>query len=440
MIDLTTDYDQVIFAISTLNADGGDDDPESQLAALYQAVMGVGQDTNFDGDFNDDVDIAPGQQANFRPGAVKIIIMWTDAPFHTPADPGYPGPNFQTVINALNAAGVWFVGIAKCPDTVIEHLQRIAEGTGTMAPFDLDCDGDGHYDIRMGEPCVCEVEASAIGEAIYTFVEAVSYLGPKPPWGEVLEDFESCDFSRLPWDTGGDAYWYVTDWEAHSGRCSARSGDIGHFGSSYLELTLEVAGDNISFWYKVSSEWGYDYLCFYIDWHEVGCWSGEVGWSLARFPVEPGVHTFTWEYIKDGSISEGADAAWIDDISFGGAPGHGACPEPNDDFSTACHVALPFTGQFEISTEGDSDLFSFRASAGSLLLIDVDADTLGYSLDPVILLYDEYGHLIASDDDTHGLDPYLEIYLHDTGEYYLEIVGYDYSSVGPYVVHIEAHH
>lgn len=322
MVDLTSNVTLVLNTISNLQADGGDDDPESQLAALYQAATGIGQDTNGDGDYNDDVDILPGQQASFRLSAIKIILLWTDASFHTPADSGYPGPDFQTVINALNAAGIWFVGIAKCPDSVIDDLRRVAEGTGTLAPFDIDCNDDGYIDIYQGEPLVCEAGPEEIGEVIFSLTTAVSALGPKPShgpvYGRVADDFETCDFSRLDWRTFGDADWFITRDDSHSGNCSARAGVIGDNGETYLELACETSEGIISFWYKVSSESGYDGLCFYIDYEIVDCWTGEIDWTQASYPVSAGFHTFTWEYTKDGSVSEGADTAWIDDIALPG--------------------------------------------------------------------------------------------------------------------------
>lgn len=55
-----------------------------------------------------------------------------------------------------------------------------------------------------------------------------------------VEDFETCDFSRFPWETGGDADWFVTSTAAHSGSCSAQAGDIDDDEITYLELTQEL--------------------------------------------------------------------------------------------------------------------------------------------------------------------------------------------------------
>jgi hypothetical protein len=47
-----------------------------------------------------------GSRINFRPDAVKIIALWTDAEFHKPGDaPDYPGASFTEVIAAINSLG-----------------------------------------------------------------------------------------------------------------------------------------------------------------------------------------------------------------------------------------------------------------------------------------------------------------------------------------------
>jgi hypothetical protein len=135
-----------------------------------------------------------------------------------------------------------------------------------------------------------------------------------------FEGFESGDLSMLPWRTGGDASWYVTSSERYEGSYAARAGSIGHYGESWLEVEVYLEGGTISFWYKVSSEWGCDYLQFYIDYELQDEWSGDTGWQLATFSVSPGYHTLGWVYSKDGSVSDGYDTAWIDSIRFGGGP------------------------------------------------------------------------------------------------------------------------
>jgi hypothetical protein len=144
----------------------------------------------------------------------------------------------------------------------------------------------------------------------------VNWAAPDPN-AEPVEGFETGDFSAFPWVMGGDANWSVTGSQAHSGTYSAQSGDIEDGQLSFIETSRNVivAGD-ISFWYMVSSESGWDYLTFYIDNLEMGSWSGEIPWTQATYPLGLGNHTLKWEYSKDFSVSSGSDCTWVDDISF----------------------------------------------------------------------------------------------------------------------------
>ena len=55
---------------------------------------------------------------------------------------------------------------------------------------------------------------------------------------------------------------------------------------------------------------------FYIDGVELGDWSGDKDWTYVSFGVSEGIHTFTWEYAKDGSVSDGEDSARIDNVEL----------------------------------------------------------------------------------------------------------------------------
>lgn len=131
----------------------------------------------------------------------------------------------------------------------------------------------------------------------------------------VLEDFESGGFTSLAWVTGGDLPWLVGGGEVQQGALSARSGNISNNQASVLSLDYYVAeASELSFWYKVSSEFGFDELTFLVDDGPVAAWSGEIDWSLYTAAIDRGHHTFTWRYAKDEAFSEGADTAWLDQI------------------------------------------------------------------------------------------------------------------------------
>ncbi len=140
--------------------------------------------------------------------------------------------------------------------------------------------------------------------------------GTVPQTGVVIssnsEGFEQS--TSLP--AGWTGSWGVDTSTASGGTHSLRSGAIGANSYSSVQLTRTMAaGGNVSFDYKVSSEGGFDNLCFYVDGVQHGSsWSGEVGWTSASFGVGAGTHIFKWTYSKDANTSTGSDAAWIDDV------------------------------------------------------------------------------------------------------------------------------
>ncbi len=135
--------------------------------------------------------------------------------------------------------------------------------------------------------------------------------------GLIVEDFETGDFSAYGWQFDGTSNWTISTEDPYEGTYSAKSGTISdsETSSMYVEMDV-VADDNISFYYKVSSESSYDFLTFYIDGVQKDEWSGEEGWSQTSYPVTTGTHTFKWEYSKDIGVSSGEDCAWVDYIVF----------------------------------------------------------------------------------------------------------------------------
>ena len=80
------------------------------------------------------------------------------------------------------------------------------------------------------------------------------------------------------------------------------------------------SASTLTYWYRVSSESGYDYLRVFIDGAMAGQWSGTVAWTMASHALSAGTHTIEWRYSKDATLSTGSDRAWIDDVDFGFTP------------------------------------------------------------------------------------------------------------------------
>lgn len=138
-----------------------------------------------------------------------------------------------------------------------------------------------------------------------------------PTVGSMVEDFESGDFTLFPWVMGGNQPWIVSGSGAWEGSYCSASGSIGNSSASVMEIEMNVLMyDSISFYRKVSSEDGYDYLTFSIDGLPLDQWSGNESWTKVAYPVAPGQRTFRWAYEKDFWVSSGSDKAWIDYVEF----------------------------------------------------------------------------------------------------------------------------
>lgn len=97
----------------------------------------------------------------------------------------------------------------------------------------------------------------------------------------------------------------------------ARSGSIGNDQRTAMILTVNLAqATTLSFDRKVASELDYDIFSVLINGFTVDEWSGNVEWGNVSYNLQPGVQVIEFRYEKDESISEGSDAAWVDNVRF----------------------------------------------------------------------------------------------------------------------------
>jgi hypothetical protein len=116
------------------------------------------------------------------------------------------------------------------------------------------------------------------------------------------------------WTSGGDARWFGQGLVTHNGHPVAESGAIGNNEQSLIQTTVNGPG-RLSFWWKVSSELGFDWLGFTVAGQSERI-SGNVDWQYQIANVPPGPQTLTWQYAKSGFTSAGLDAAWLDQVVF----------------------------------------------------------------------------------------------------------------------------
>jgi hypothetical protein len=125
--------------------------------------------------------------------------------------------------------------------------------------------------------------------------------------------------------------------------------------------------------------------------------------------------------VSDGlEISQGSDPLDAKD-STPPTTGSVAAFEPNDSIGQATAVALGDRVEAAIGTAGDVDVFTFTATAGQYLQIDVVADASGSPLDGALTLSEPSRSVVAEVDDVTGLDPRLRQFTAVAGRYWVEV-------------------
>ena len=120
--------------------------------------------------------------------------------------------------------------------------------------------------------------------------------------------WQACSYQRT--STSGSGLW------TRLSDGSWCSGSIGDMQSTSIARTVSGAR-TVTFKWRTSSEENFDNLMFYIDGVEMTSVSGETSWKTESFNVVGnGMHTIRWTYSKDGSVSNGSDCGWIDDIRW----------------------------------------------------------------------------------------------------------------------------
>ena len=225
-----------------------------------------------------------------------------------------PGETVTAHITVKNA------GMAAAPETMLNIICDLPEITfeeGDFPQGTVNADGEFTADfvftlseaVELGT--AYEIGFNVTSGAYSTNGSFVFTVG------NVIEDWESGDFSNFDWENDPTRPWTIFTDAPYEGNYCVKSGSIGSNASTSLKITLDVpnAGE-ISFFKKVSSESGYDMLYFFIDDIEQGNWSGEVAWSEEHFALTAGQHELRWTYSKDNYVNNGSDCAWLDYIVF----------------------------------------------------------------------------------------------------------------------------
>ncbi|MDG2426420.1 MAG: C25 family cysteine peptidase [Flavobacteriales bacterium] len=195
------------------------------------------------------------------------------------------------------------------PDVTVNNASfdvgTLAENTAATLLFNITIspdagDGEMAYIGFSG--------AAGLYDAADDFIEIINL---------VIENWESGTTEAFPWGMSGNEDWFVSTNQPYQGDNCLESGGIDDSQSTALTISLQFLADgNVTFARRVDTEDGWDFLYFKVDGEEAASWSGQLDWDTESFELTAGYHTLEWIYIKDNIISSGADACWVDDITF----------------------------------------------------------------------------------------------------------------------------
>ena len=144
------------------------------------------------------------------------------------------------------------------------------------------------------------------------------YWGCGLPGEEIIEPFETGDFSKFDWQIDPTYPWSITTTNPYEGTYCMKSGGAGVANVvSNMTVTVNIPADGImSFFGKISCESSWDYGYFFIDGVQKGSYTGNGNWGEKKFDITAGDHTFQWRYTKDGSVNSYDDCFYVDFITF----------------------------------------------------------------------------------------------------------------------------
>jgi len=144
------------------------------------------------------------------------------------------------------------------------------------------------------------------------------YWGCGLPGSEIIEPFETGDFSLFDWQVDPTYPWSITTTNPYEGTYCMKSGGAGVANVvSNMTVTVNIPADGLmSFFGKISCESSWDYGYFFIDGVQKGSYTGAGNWAEKVFDITAGDHTFQWRYTKDGSVNSNDDCFYVDYITF----------------------------------------------------------------------------------------------------------------------------
>lgn len=249
-------------------------------------------------------------------------------------DDAFPGSGWSEISLAVSSNSVYRVAVdaygAAVGDYALQYIFTPRE-SGTFHNLTINAANGGAVSPPGGAfPVNARVTLTALPLEDFAFVgwegDIVSGENPltltmtrnlriTPRFQTVrfTDDFETGDFSRIPWALN-EPRWIVRTNEPPRDGFSARTPGLAGRQSASLTLATNTGPGLVSFDVRVSTEPTWDVFEFLIDGTVVRRWSGEHPWQTVTFNLGGGPHTFTWRYSKDPNFESGLDTVFLDNL------------------------------------------------------------------------------------------------------------------------------
>jgi hypothetical protein len=144
-------------------------------------------------------------------------------------------------------------------------------------------------------------------------------------WVDCIKEFtplplpQALDQETMVFSTGGSKPFLRWSGQTETycqGGDAAQSGRIFNNEETWMETSIS-GPVNCSFYWKVSSEEGCDFLEFYVDEVKQQAISGQVGWTQVTHVLpDAKAYSLRWRYAKDSRYAIEMDAGWVDGIEI----------------------------------------------------------------------------------------------------------------------------
>ena len=297
-----------------------------------------------------------------RPAAPEIVVEHAG----TGLSDGFSTVAFSAVAGASDVRSFTIRNVGSAPLTGLSISKSGADSAdftvGALGATTLAGGASTTFDVTFAAP------ASPSQTFFFADIDIASNDADENPFDVGLSGMIAPDPVDLPEavdqpgaivSSGGTTPWFGQTLITHDGLDAAQSGAITHSQNSWMETTV-TGPDNISFYWKVDSEASFDFLRFYDNGVQQQAIDGNVDWVQVNYAVPAGSHTLRWEYTKDGSVSSGADAGWVDQLVL-----PAASPEPTiiSPLTAGGLVGDPFSYQI-VATQSPTSYASGALPAG----------------------------------------------------------------------------